>query len=259
MNYSIVVPAYNEEDKITSTLTQIVNFMRNFTESFEVLIVNDGSSDNTASKVLEYSKDNPEVVLIDNPHKGKGYAVWTGVMKARGELIYMADADLSAPIEDIKKFSNWVLEHGFDVVIGSREGIGAKRVGEPFYRHVMGRVFNILVQAVAVPGISDSQCGFKMFTKKAAKDIFGRMQVYGANTKNVKGTYFGAWDVEVLYLARKLGYKIKQIPVTWVYVKSKKFNPVSNSAKMAFDVLKIRLNGIRGKYKTANSTSALPE
>lgn len=259
MNYSIVVPAYNEEDKITSTLTQIVNFMRSFTESFEVLIVNDGSSDGTASKVLDYSKDNPEVVLIDNPHKGKGYAVWTGMMKAQGDLIYMADADLSAPIEDIKKFSNWVLEHGFDVVIGSREGIGAKRVGEPFYRHVMGRVFNIFVQIMAVPGINDSQCGFKLFTKRAAKDIFGKMLVYGANTKDVKGTYFGAWDVEVLYLARKMGYKIKQIPVTWVYVKSKKFNPISNSVKMAIDVLKIRLNSIRGKYKTANTTSVLPE
>jgi len=259
MNYSIVVPAYNEEDKITSTLTQIVNFMRNFTESFEVLIVNDGSPDNTASKVLEYSKDNPEVVLIDNPHKGKGYAVWTGVMKAQGELIYMADADLSAPIEDIKKFSNWALEHDFDVVIGSREGIGSKRVGEPFYRHVMGRVFNIFVQIMALHGINDSQCGFKLFTKKAAKDIFGRMLIYGVNTKNVKGTYFGAWDVEVLYLARKLGYKIKQIPVTWVYVKSKKFNPISNSVRMALDVLKIRINDIRGKYKTANPTSVLPE
>lgn len=259
MNYSIVVPAYNEEDKITSTLTQIVNFMRNFSESFEVLIVNDGSLDTTASKVLEYSKDNPEVVLVDNPHRGKGYAVWTGIMKAQGELIYMADADLSAPIEDIKKFSNWATEHDFDVVIGSREGIGASRVGEPFYRHFMGRIFNYFVQIIAVPGISDSQCGFKLFTKKAAKDIFGRMLVYGANTKDIKSTYLGAWDVEVLYLARKLGYKIKQIPVTWVYVKPKKFNPISNSVKMAFDVLKIKLNGIRGKYKTANPTSVLPE
>ncbi len=259
MNYSIVMPAYNEEDKITSTLTQVVNFMRNFTDSFEVLIVNDGSADTTAAKVLEYCKDNPEVTLIDNPHKGKGYAVWTGMMKAEGDLIYMADVDLSAPIEDLKKFSNWALEHDFDIVIGSREGFGAKRVGEPWYRHVMGRGFNLFVQIFALRGISDSQCGFKLFTKKAAKDIFGRMQIYGANTKNVKGTYFGAWDVEVLYLARKFGYKIKQIPVTWVYVKSKKFNPISNSVKMALDVLKIRLNDIRGKYKTANPTSILPE
>jgi len=259
MNYSIVMPAYNEEDKITSTLTQVVNFMRNFTDSFEVLIVNDGSADTTAAKVLEYCKDNPEVTLIDNPHKGKGYAVWTGMMKAEGDLIYMADVDLSAPIEDLKKFSNWALEHDFDIVIGSREGFGAKRVGEPWYRHVMGRGFNLFVQIFALRGISDSQCGFKLFTKKAAKDIFGRMQIYGSNTKNVKGTYFGAWDVEVLYLARKFGYKIKQIPVTWVYVKSKKFNPISNSVKMALDVLKIRLNDIRGKYKTANPTSILPE
>ena len=110
----------------------------------------------------------------------------------------------------------------------------------------------------ALPGISDSQCGFKLFTKKSAKDIFGRMQIYGANTKETKGTYFGAWDVEVLFLAKKLGYKIKQISVTWVYVKSKKFNLVTNSVKMARDVLKIRINDIRGKYKTAHPTSNLP-
>jgi dolichyl-phosphate beta-glucosyltransferase len=259
MKYSIVIPAYNEEDKITSTLTQVVNFMRNFTDSFEVLIVNDGSADKTASKVLDYSKDNSEVTLIDNPHKGKGFAVWTGMLKAQGELIYMADADLSAPIEDLKKFSVWSLEQGFDVVIGSREGFGAKRVGEPWYRHVMGRAFNLFVQVVAVPGISDSQCGFKLFTKKSAKDIFSRMQVYGADTKEIKSTFFGAWDVEVLFLARRLGYKIKQIPVTWVYVKSKKFNIIANSVKMARDVLKIRINDIRGRYKTAHPTSNLPE
>lgn len=255
IEYSIVVPAYNEEDKITCTLTQIVNFMRGFCESFEVLIVNDGSSDLTASKVKEYSKDNPEVTLIDNPHKGKGYAVWTGITQAKGELIYMADADLSAPIEDLKKFTVWVVEQGFDIVIGSREGFGAKRVGEPLYRHIMGRVFNILVQAVAIPGIKDSQCGFKLFKKKAAKDIFGRMVVYGTNTKETGGAFFGAWDVEVLFLARKLGYKIKQVPVTWIYVKSKKFNPLKNSVKMAFDVLKVRINDLTGKYKIAQDTS----
>ncbi len=249
MEYSIVIPAYNEEDKITSTLTQVVNFMRNFCGSFEVIVVNDGSSDSTSSKVSEYAKDNPEVLLIDNPHKGKGYAVWTGMMRAEGDLIYMADADLSAPIEDLKKFSVWALEHDFDVVIGSREGIGAKRVGEPFHRHLMGRVFNFLVQIVALPGIQDSQCGFKIFKKQPAKDIFSRLLIYGDSAKESNKPYLGAWDVEVLYLAKKLGYSIKQIPVVWVYVKSKRLSPIRDSIKMAFDVLKVRLNYIGGKYK----------
>lgn len=253
--YSIVIPAYNEEDKITSSLTQVVNFMRGYCQSFEVIVVNDGSSDSTSDKVALFSKDNPEVVLIDNPHKGKGFAVWTGMMKASGELIYMADADLSAPIEDLKKFSIWILEHDFDVVIGSREGVGAKRIGEPAYRHIMGRAFNYFVQLIAIPGINDSQCGFKLFTKKAAKDIFGRSALYGLQTKEIKSAYFGAWDVEVLYIARRLGYRIKQVPVTWVYVKSKRFNPLGNSVKMALDVLKIKFNGIRGKYNSAHLTS----
>lgn len=257
--YSIVIPAYNEEDKITSTLTQVVNFMRGYSESFEVLVVNDGSTDATSEKISAFAKENSEIILVDNPHKGKGYAVWTGMMKAVGNFIYMADADLSAPIEDLKKFSVWILEHDFDIVIGSREGIGAKRIGEPVYRHIMGRAFNYFVQLFAIPGIQDSQCGFKLFTNKSAKDIFGRSAIYGSGTKEIKSAYFGAWDVEVLYIARKLGYKIKQVPVTWVYVKSKRFNPLGNSVKMALDVLKIRLNDIRGKYKSAQLTSISSE
>jgi len=254
IEYSIVIPAYNEEDKILSSLTQVVNFMKGFCNSFEVIVVNDGSKDSTAVKVNEYAKENPEVILIDNPHKGKGFAVWTGMMKAQGEYIYMADADFSAPIEDIKKFSVWVKDQNFDVVIGSREGFGAKRIGEPIYRHIMGRVFNYFVQVVALPGISDTQCGFKLFTKKAAKDIFSRILIYGADTKEIDTAYFGAWDVEVLYLARKLGYNIKQVPVTWVYVKSKRLNPVRDSFKMARDVIKVRINDLEGKYKTAQGS-----
>ncbi|MFZ2664280.1 MAG: glycosyltransferase, partial [Patescibacteria group bacterium] len=124
IEYSVVIPAYNEEDKVTSSLTQVVNFMRGFCNSFEVLVINDGSKDITADKVEEYIKENPEVRLINNPHRGKGYAVWTGMQEAKGELIYMADMDLSAPIEELKKLSVWIKDQGFDIVIASREGIG---------------------------------------------------------------------------------------------------------------------------------------
>jgi len=253
IDYSIVIPAYNEEDKITSSLTQVVNFMRGFCNSFEILVVNDGSKDSTAEKVEEYSKSNIEVKLINNPHKGKGFAVWTGMIKAEGELIYMADADLSTSIDELRKLSVWVTDQNYDLVIGSREGVGARRVGEPSYRHIMGRFFNYWVQFIALPGINDTQCGFKLFKKKAAKDIFGRLLVYGEGTKEINTTYFGAWDVEVLYLARKLGYTIKQVPVTWTYVKSKRFNPLKDAFKMAWDVTKVRLNDLRGKYKTAKT------
>jgi len=254
IEYSIVIPAYNEEDKILSSLTQVVNFMKGFCNSFEVIVVNDGSKDSTAVKVNEYAKENPEVILIDNPHKGKGFAVWTGMMKAQGEYIYMADADFSAPIEDIKKFSVWVKDQNFDVVIGSREGFGAKRIGEPIYRHIMGRVFNFWVQLIALPGIQDSQCGFKLFKRKAAKDIFSRLQIYGSESKELKNAYFGAWDVEVLYLARKLRYTIKQVPVTWTHVKTNRISPLADSFKMAVDVLKVRINDIKGKYGSAQTS-----
>lgn len=250
IEYSIVIPAYNEEDKITSSLTQVANFMRGFCSSFEILVIDDGSKDTTASKVEEYIKENPEVKIVKNPHKGKGFAVWTGVMDAVGEYIYLADADLSAPIDELKKLSVWMKDQNFDVVIGSREGIGARRMGEPLYRHIMGRAFNYLVQIIALPGISDSQCGFKLFKKRVAKDIFGKLVVYGGDVKETKAAFFGAWDVEVLYLAKKMSYTIKQVPVTWTYVKSKRFNPVINSVKMARDVLKIRFNDLTGKYKS---------
>ncbi len=253
INYTVVIPAYNESDKISSTVTQVLGFMRAFTDSFELIVVNDGSKDNTAQIVKDMAEENPELLLVDNPHKGKGYAVWTGIMKAQGELVYMADADLSTPISELKKLSVWAKDQNFDVVIASREGVGAQRVGEPFYRHLMGRVFNLWVQLIALPGITDSQCGFKLFKKNAIKDIFSRSQIYGGDSKQLKDAYLGAWDVEMLYLARKLGYNVKQVPVTWVHVKTTRISPLRDSVKMALDVLKVRINDIRGKYSSAQT------
>lgn len=253
INYSIVIPAYNESDKISSTITQVLGFMRGFTESFELIVVNDGSKDNTAQIVNDIAKENPELTLLDNPHKGKGYAVWSGIMKAEGELIYMADADLSTPISELKKLSVWATDQNFDLVVASREGIGAKRVGEPFYRHLMGRIFNLWVQMIALPGIQDSQCGFKLFKKQAAKNIFSRLLIYGGESKQLKDAYLGAWDVEVLYLARKLRYTVKQVPVTWVHVKTTRISPLRDSVKMALDVIKVRINDVKGKYGSAQT------
>ncbi len=249
MEYSIVTPAYNEADKITTTLRQMLGFMREYSTEFEIIIVDDGSKDNTAQIVEEYSKENPEVRVIRNKHKGKGPAVWRGMMEAQGDLIYMADADLATPISELKKLSNWIKDHDFDIVIASREGVGAVRVKEPFYRHFVGRVFNFLVQTVALPGIKDSQCGFKLFKKQAAKDIFGKLKIYGDDAPERDQPFFGAFDVEVLYLAKKLGYKVKELPVTWNFVKTPRFNFIYNSFNMAKDVLKVRINDMRGVYE----------
>ncbi len=247
--YSIVIPAFNEADKISSTINQVLTFMRGFAESFEVIVSDDGSKDNTADITESFLEENPELILLKNPHKGKGATVWAGVDKAQGEYIYLCDSDLSTPISELKKLSVWARDQGYDIVIGSREGIGAQRIGEPFYRHFIGRIFNFFVQAVLLPGINDSQCGFKLFNKKSAKDIFSRLKIYGPDAPVLEKAYLGAWDVEVLYLARKLKYKIKEVPVIWTFVKTTRLNFFETSIKMVRDVIKVRINDIRGVYK----------
>lgn len=249
MEYSIVIPAYNEADKITSTLTQVLGYMKVFSPSFEILVVDDGSKDNTAGLVEEYVKVNPQVKIIRNPHKGKGPTVATGIMAAQGTYTYMADADLAAPMSELKKLSSWIDESGYDIVIASREGAGAVRKGEPLYRHIMGRGFNYWVRIFALGGIKDSQCGFKLFKTSVAKDIFSRLKVYNLDTKPRKKAYFGAFDVEILFIARKRGYKIKELPVEWRYVQTTRLNPISDSINMALDVIKVRIYGLKGAYK----------
>jgi glycosyltransferase involved in cell wall biosynthesis len=246
--YSVVIPAYNEADKITSTLTQVTSYMNTFASSYEVLVVDDGSSDSTVEKVTEYSQGNENVTLIKNPHKGKGVAVWTGVMRSDSEYIYLCDADLSTPISEIKKLSIWAKDHNFDLVIASREGPGAHRINEPFYRHIMGRIFNLIVQMLAIPGIKDTQCGFKLFKADAAKQIFSKLKVYNPQAEILDAAYMGAFDVEVLYLARKMGFKIKEVSVTWKYVKTTRLSPIKDSLRMLRDVLKIRVNDFKGRY-----------
>lgn len=249
MEYSIVISAFNEADKISSTLTQIVNFMRGFSSDFEVVIVDDGSADNTAQIVSDYKRENKEVVLIKNPHMGKGPGISTGVKKAKGKYIYLADADLSTPISELKKLSVWLLDHDYDIVIASREGRGAERVDEPFYRHFMGRGFNTLVQLLILPGIKDSQCGFKLFRGDVAKKLFDNLEI-GTSKKELKAAYTGAWDVEILYMARLLGYNIKEVPIKWIFVKTTRISPIRDSIKMFKEILHIKKKALLGKYNT---------
>lgn len=249
MKYSIVIPVYNEADKITASLTQVLNFMRGFDHSFEVIVSDDGSSDRSADLIEAYSQGNPEVKLLRNPHKGKAAGLVAGVNASCGDYIYLADADFSTHISELKKLSVWVIDQDFDIAIASREGFGASRIGEPYYRHLIGRVFNLLVQVITLPGINDSQCGFKLFKKDVAKELFGKLVVYGENDKVISKPFFGALDVEVLYLARKFGYKIKEVPVTWTYVRTTRLNFFANSWKMARDLFRIRFADIRHQYK----------
>ena len=246
---SVVIPAYNEEQNIRQSLARVFDFFETKDYSFEVIVVDDGSEDKTVAVIEEFFGERPELRLIRNPHKGKGFAVRTGILSARGDFVLFSDADLATPIEEVDRLLMWLREQDFDVAIASREGFGAKRVGEPWWRHFLGRGFNFLVRLLVLPGISDSQCGFKLFTKKAAKDIFEQLYVYGESAEEIGRPYLGAFDVEVLLLARRLGYKIKEVPVVWHYVKTSRLSPLRDSLRMFWDVVKVRVNDLRGVYR----------
>jgi len=211
--------------------------------------VDDGSNDRTAQVVREVAAEYPEVRLIQSEHRGKGFTVRTGVLDATGEHILVCDADLATPIEEEQKLAPY-LQDGYAVAIASREGLGARRIGEPFYRHLMGRVFNFVARSIAVGGFNDTQCGFKLFRADAARDIFTRVRLYGDDAAKVTGAAVTAYDVEVIFLAVKRGYKVKEVPTEWRYGSVSKVNPVRDSMRNFMDVVRVRLNDWQGKYNS---------
>jgi dolichyl-phosphate beta-glucosyltransferase len=228
----------------------VVAFVSRLPYPAEVIVVDDGSEDRTAEVAEQFARAlAPMVRLIRNDHRGKGYTVRTGMLAAQGEYILFSDADLATPIEQWDKLRPY-FDKGYDVVIGSREGLGARRVGEPWYRHVMGRVFNYLVRLVALGGFQDTQCGFKAFRREVAHDLFRRVQLYGEGAQQVKGAALTGFDVEVLFLARKYGYKVKDVPVEWHYGTHTKVNPLRDSIRNFKDVWAVRINDWRGKYNS---------
>ena len=247
---SIVVPAYNEERRLPHTLQSILSFLQSQGQEGEIIVVDDGSVDGTAQVVESFAATHPGVRLIRNQHGGKAFAVRTGMLAATGQHVLFTDADSATPIEEWNKLRP-LLDEGFDVVIGSREGVGARRHDEPWHRHLMGRVFNLIVQMLAVPGIRDTQCGFKAFQQRAALDLFGNMQLYGANSGPVQGAMLTGFDVEILFLARKWGYRIAEVPVHWYYGNESKVSPIKDSWRNLSDVLRVRGNDIRGRYRRA--------
>lgn len=245
---SVVIPAYNESSRLPATLATVMAYLEGRDYTYEVLVVDDGSDDNTCDVVETLAKDHPHLQVIRNPHRGKGYAVRTGMLRAKGQYILYSDADFSAPIEEIEKLLPY-LEKGYDVAMGSREGEGAVRFEEPGYRHVMGRVFNTFVRMVALPQFNDTQCGFKAFRKDACNALFRGLHLYGDNAGDVKGAMVTGFDVEVLYLALKWDYRVKEVPVNWYYSPGTKVNPLKDSYRMFKDILKVRTNDVRGVYK----------
>ncbi len=244
---SIVIPAYNEKDRLPNTISTIASHMAGQPFSWEIVVADDGSEDGTADMVKALTSQVPFLRLLRLEHRGKGYAVRQGVLAARGQRILFTDADLSTPIEEVHKLLA-AIEYGAAVAIGSRQLAGAKRLSEPLHRHVMGRIFNYLVRLMAVPGIQDTQCGFKAFRGDAAHHIFAKVRLYGDDAPLVRGSRVTGFDVEVLFIARKLGYRIVEVPVVWRYDRRSKVQPLADSYRMFMDVLRVRANYIMGKY-----------
>jgi dolichyl-phosphate beta-glucosyltransferase len=258
---TVIIPAYNEERRLPQSLQKTLDWLQKQPFQSEVLVVDDGSEDATRSVVEECiarrsqtspldEKDQIQVRLLANAHRGKAFAVRTGMLAGQGKYLLFTDADLSTPIEDFDRLLVW-LEQGYDIAIGSREGQGARRFNEPYYRHLMGRVFNLLVKAITFSRFQDTQCGFKAFTREAAQELFHKVQLYGENSPKVRGAMVTGFDVEVLFLARKLNYRVREVPVQWFHVSGSKVNPLKDSLRMIADISKVRLNDWRGRYKQA--------
>lgn len=252
---SVIVPAYNEERRLPKTLDQILGYLDQQPYRFELIVADDGSSDQTAALVEHMSARRSDVCLLRLDHRGKGFAVRAGALAARGEYVLLCDADLATPIEEWEKlYPNFA--QGYALAIGSREGLGASRMGEPWYRHMMGRVFNFIVRLVAISGIQDTQCGFKALRRPVAVDLFQRMRIYGDDAPVVAGAAVTAYDVELLFLARARGYRIAEVPVLWNYGQETKVNPVRDSLRNLRDVLKVRWYALRGRYQRLDAPLA---
>jgi dolichyl-phosphate beta-glucosyltransferase len=237
IDLSIVIPAYNEARRLEATIDTVCQYLRGQSWTWEVRVVDDGSRDETAAIAERLAAGERRLLVQREPHRGKGGAVKAGLLSARGAFRFICDADLSMPINEIARFLPPSLSR-FDVAIGTREGLGARRVGEPSYRHVMGRLFNGVVQRLALPGIEDSQCGFKMFTAAAAQRIFPLVTIDG-----------WAFDVEVLTIARAQRLHVVEVPIEWHYRSESQVSMVRDSLGMLRELLRIRLRSLTGAYR----------
>lgn len=240
---SIVIPAHNEEQRLPPSLDKIHAFLEKQPYSAEVVVVENGSQDRTLEIAGAYIEKMPYLRVFQEAGRGKGLAVRRGMLEARGEYRFICDADLSMPIEQVNRFIPPALPHP-DVVIASREIPGAKRFNEPAYRHLIGRVFNTIVRWMALPGLQDTQCGFKCFQAQASDEVFRRQTMQG-----------WAFDVEVLFIARKLGYQIQEVPIDWYYEPGSRVRLFRDSYNMFMDLIKIRRNARKGLYDAPQARS----
>jgi glycosyltransferase involved in cell wall biosynthesis len=236
MDLSVVIPAYNEAGRIGPTLDRLIATLEALPLAWEIVVADDGSADETAAIVAAATARDPRVRCLRLPHRGKGATLRDGLLAVRGARRFLCDADLAMPPAQITKFLA-VVPSLCDIAIGSREGPGAVRVGEPFHRHLLGRVFNTLVRAMVLPGIQDTQCGFKLFTAAAADAVLPTTAIEG-----------WSFDVELLASARAQGWRIREVPIEWHYGQASKLRVVPHSVQMFRDLLHIRAKVRRGAF-----------
>ena len=234
---SIIIPAYNEEKRLPDTLEQVFDFLKKQSFTSEVIVVENGSTDKTFEIAQGFMEQYNNLCVIQS-ERGKGAAVRRGMLEAKGIYRFMCDADLSMPVEEITKFIPPAVNN-FDITIASREAKGAVRYNEPPYRHLGGRAINFLIQLFILPGLNDTQCGFKCFSAKVADDIFALQTLNG-----------WSFDIEMLYVARRHKYKILEIPIHWIHHPETKVNAVRDAIRMIQDIFRIRVNALRGMYGT---------
>jgi len=243
ITYSIVIPAYNEGERLGATLEKVLGYVRSQGWNAEVIVVNDGSRDNTAELVRGFAAKNPAVRLVENPgNRGKGYSVRHGMLNAIGEVVVFSDADLSSPIEELPKLLA-ALGAGADIAIGSRwlrAELQTQR--QSLHRQLFGRIFNLLLRIILGLKFKDTQCGFKAFTRRAAQTILPlqRIERWG-------------FDPEILFLARKFGFRVEEVAVCWGHSGDTRIHPLLDGARMFQEMLRIRWYDLTGKYDAGSA------
>jgi dolichyl-phosphate beta-glucosyltransferase len=233
---SLVIPVYNEEKRLPNTLTSLFAFLEQQTYTYEVLVVENGSDDRTLEIAQKFAELYPALRVLKEKERGKGRAVKRGMLEALGKYCFMSDVDFSMPVDEINRFLPPILSD-FDIAIASREAPGSKRYDEPLYRHIVGRIFNFFIRWIALPGLHDTQCGFKCFRAAVVKDII--------NYQTISGWTF---DVELIYIAQKRGYRIIEIPIPWHFNPESKIRVLHDSLKMILDLFSVRLKAQQGLY-----------
>jgi dolichyl-phosphate beta-glucosyltransferase len=243
---SVVIPAYNEERRIDASLRDAWAYLEQQPYRAEIILADDGSTDRTAALADLIASQTPQVRVLRLSHGGKASAIRHGLRASQGEVVAFMDADLATPVSYLARFLERI-QDGADIAIGSREGAGSHRVGEPEYRHIMGRVFNRLVQVLLLPGIHDTQCGFKVFRRTVVMDILQRARLY-AGQETITGARVTAFDVELLVIARRLGLRIDEVPVVWTYGTHSKVNPIRDTLQNLRDIMTVAWTRARRGY-----------